>query len=62
MEETAAQSNEITDELMELILDFRKAAKDQRDWATADKIRDKLKELKIGIKDSKDGAVWEFEN
>ena len=62
VEETAAQSNEITDELMELILDFRKAAKDQRDWATADKIRDKLKELKIGIKDSKDGAVWEFEN
>ena len=56
------QSNEITDELMELILDFRKAAKEQRDWGTADKIRDKLKELNIGIKDGKDGAIWEFES
>jgi cysteinyl-tRNA synthetase len=62
IEESGAQSNEITDELMELILDFRKAAKNQRDWGTADKIRDKLKELNIGIKDGKDGAIWEFEN
>lgn len=62
VEESNTESNEITEELMELILDFRKAAKEQRDWTTADKIRDKLKELKIGIKDSKDGAVWEFEN
>jgi len=62
VEEAGVQSNEITDELMALILDFRKAAKEQRDWGTADKIRDKLKELNIGIKDSKDGASWEFEN
>ena len=61
VEETGTQSNEITDELMGLILDFRKAAKEQRDWGTADKIRDKLKELNIGIKDSTDGASWEFE-
>ena len=62
VEEAGVQSNEITDELMELILDFRKAAKEQRDWGTADKIRDKLKELNIGIKDGKDGAIWEFES
>ena len=62
VEEFGAQSNEITAELMDLILEFRKAAKDQRDWGTADKIRDKLKELNIGIKDGKDGAIWEFEN
>lgn len=61
LEGTTSESNEITSELMELILDFRKAAKEQRDWATADKIRDKLKELNIGVKDSKDGASWEFE-
>ena len=60
-EESASESNEITDELMDLILAFRKAAKEQKDWTTADKIRDKLKDLKIGIKDSKDGATWEFE-
>jgi cysteinyl-tRNA synthetase len=61
-EENGGESNEITDELMELILDFRKAAKEQRDWGTADKIRDKLKKLNIGIKDGKDGAIWEFES
>ena len=61
IEESGGQSNEITDELMALILDFRTAAKEQRDWGTADKIRDKLKELNIGIKDSKNGASWEFE-
>ena len=62
LEENTSESNEVTDELMSLILAFRKAAKEQKDWSTADKIRDKLKELNIGIKDSKDGATWEFEN
>lgn len=62
LEEKSTESNEITDELMSLILDFRKASKEQKDWTTADRIRDKLKELNIGIKDSKDGATWEFEN
>ena len=61
LEDNSTESNEVTDELMSLILDFRKAAKEQKDWLTADKIRDKLKELNIGIKDSKDGATWEFE-
>lgn len=61
LEENSIESNEVTDELMALILDFRKAAKEQKDWVTADKIRDKLKALNIGIKDSKDGATWEFE-
>jgi cysteinyl-tRNA synthetase len=54
--------NEVTDELMDLIIQFRQAAKAERDYATADKIRDKLKELNIVIKDQKDGASWEYEN
>lgn len=62
LEDKSAESNAVTEELMELILAFRKAAKEQKDWTTADKIRDKLKELNIGIKDSKDGASWSFEN
>jgi len=54
--------SELTNELMELIIQFRQAAKSERDFATADKIRDKLKELNIVIKDHKDGANWEYEN
>lgn len=61
LEANTAESDEITDELMELILDFRRAAKDQKDYATADKIREKLNQLNITIKDSKEGAEWSFE-
>lgn len=62
LEEKASENNEITEELMELILAFRKAAKEQKDYATADKIRDKLQSLNIIIKDSKDGVEWNFES
>ena len=34
------------------------AAKRARDFATADKIRDKLNELKITIEDRKEGSGW----
>lgn len=53
-------NSEITDELMEMILKFRAAAKSERDFDTADKIRDKLTKLGISIKDGKDGAEWSF--
>ncbi|MBD98408.1 MAG: cysteine--tRNA ligase [Verrucomicrobia bacterium] len=61
-EESTGNSNELTDELMELIIEFRTAAKIQKDYATADKIRDKLKSLNIEIKDQKEGASWSFES
>lgn len=61
LESSNAESNNATDHLMELILDFRTAAKAEKNYATADKIRDKLKEINIGIKDGKDGAEWSYE-
>ncbi len=39
----------------------RARAKSDKDWATADAVRDELKALGIIIKDSKDGASWETE-
>ena len=48
--------------LMNLILDIRNEAKSKKDWATADKIRDSLNEIKIEIKDTKDGAQWDYKN
>lgn len=59
-ENSDASSTEITDELMDLIIQFRAAAKAERDFETADKIRNKLSELGINIKDGKDGAEWSF--
>ncbi|KAA3643749.1 MAG: cysteine--tRNA ligase [Bacteroidetes bacterium] len=55
------QSNDITEHLMQLILDFRAAAKAEKNYASADKIRDKLKEINIVVKDGKDGAEWSYE-
>lgn len=39
----------------------RAQAKSDKDWTTADAVRDELKALGIVIKDSKDGASWEIE-
>jgi cysteinyl-tRNA synthetase len=50
--------NELVEGLMQTILDIRKQAKANKDWPTADKIRDGLGALNIEVKDTKDGAVW----
>ena len=41
-----------------LLLDFRKKAKANKDWATSDLIRDKLAEYGFDVKDTKDGFEW----
>lgn len=46
------------DGLMQLIIDIRQSSRKNKDWATSDKIRDTLKELKIVLKDGKDGTSW----
>ena len=46
------------DGLMSLILDIRNKSKQNKDWETADKIRDRLNNLSIEIKDTKDGTNW----
>jgi cysteinyl-tRNA synthetase len=43
---------------MELILEMRKDARDNKNWTVSDKIRDTLAALKIQVKDEKDGATW----
>lgn len=55
------QDTELVNNLMNLILEMRQDARTRKDWATADKIRDKLNELNIILKDTREGAVWEYE-
>lgn len=43
---------------VDLLLDIRKQAKANKDWATADKIRNELTDLGFEIKDTKEGAEW----
>ncbi len=48
------------DGLMKLVIDLRQSARENKDWATSDKIRDALNELEIVIKDGKEGTSWTY--
>ena len=50
----------ITNEIMELVLKLRNNAKSRKDFTTADLIRDELGDLNINIKDGRDESTWEF--
>lgn len=51
-----------TDGLINLLIDIRREARENRDFETSDKIRDKLKEIGIQLKDDKDGnTTYEIE-
>jgi cysteinyl-tRNA synthetase len=58
--EDSGSDMQITGELIELILQLRTDAKAQRNFDTADRIREDLGKLGISIKDRKDGADWEI--
>lgn len=45
---------------MDILLDIRAKAKENKDWATSDRIRDELTEAGFEIKDGKDGAEWKL--
>ena len=47
-----------TGALLDLIVDMRTRAKANKDWGTADQIRDVLSNHGITIQDSKDGSSW----
>lgn len=51
---------ELTGKLIDAILDIRQEAKNVNDYTTADRIRKKLTDLGITIKDTKGGARWEI--
>jgi cysteinyl-tRNA synthetase len=43
---------------VDLLLEIRKNAKENKDWATSDKIRNELTALGFNVKDTKDGYEW----
>jgi len=45
---------------VDLLLNMRLAAKQNKDWATSDKIRNELTALGFEIKDTKDGFEWKI--
>ena len=58
----AGANTEAFGKAVDLLLTIRKQAKDNKDWATSDKIRNELTALGFEIKDTKDGAEWKLSN
>ena len=54
-----ADSPDIDDEIKKLI-DERQAARETRDFAKSDELRDSLAEKGIGVEDTLDGPVWRY--
>lgn len=59
-DEKADADSDFAAEVEKLIAE-RAAARAAKDWAQADAIRDRLKEMKVVLKDTKDGVVWTIE-
>jgi len=55
--EVGSNSN-VMDGVMQLVLELRTQVRENKDWVTADKIRDSLNALNITVKDGKDGSNW----
>lgn len=55
----SSQENNV-EEIMNLIIHLRQNAKTEKNWTTADLIRDELTKLNITIQDTKDGATWTY--
>jgi len=61
-EEKQAGDSQLVDYLMQTLLNIRQEAKKNKDYSTSDKIRDELDKLNIQIKDTKEGAKWEYKS
>ena len=48
----------IEDDLIQLVVNVRNQAKNNKDWETSDLIRNQLTKLGVQLKDSKDGTKW----
>ena len=51
-------SNTELNEVLDMVIDLRKNAKENKDYATSDQIRIGLQNIGIQLKDSKEGTTW----
>lgn len=58
--EMEKNEEELIGGLIAMILDVRKQAKEEKNWAVSDKIRDELARMGVTVKDRKDGTDWEI--
>ena len=58
LEEEEPVDSEIVEKLMNIIISVRQDARANKNWATADKIRDELKDAGIILEDTTQGVKW----
>lgn len=58
LELTAGSSDTKLQPVMDLVIELRQHARQNKDWTTSDKIRDGLAAAGIVIKDGKEGTTW----
>lgn len=59
-EKTDSKTSEALSKVMELIIDIRAKVKADKNFELSDKIRDKLTDAGIQIKDTKEGTAWKI--
>ena len=57
-----SSENDLTNGVMELVLKLRENAKANKDFDSADLIREELSKLDIQVKDGREGSSWEVKN
>lgn len=62
--ESASSANSLKpyEDAVDLLLQIRKEAKSNKDWATSDRIRDALAAIGFVVKDTKDGWEWSLKS
>jgi cysteinyl-tRNA synthetase len=58
MNEAAQNNSEKINGVVELLIKLRKEARENKDWALSDQIRDELVEIGIQLKDGKEGTTF----
>ncbi len=54
--------NNLSEQLINLLIDYRIQAKKEKNWQLADKIRDDLAKMGIDLKDTKEGTKWSLKD
>ena len=60
-QENAGGNEELTKGLVELLIEIRKEARENKNFALSDKVRDDLKELGVQLMDGKEGTSFEID-
>ena len=55
------QDDTLTEGLMQLLIDLRAEARDDKNFAVADTIRDRLIAMGVTLEDRPDGTLWRCE-